>query len=474
MMQPVGLGGFRRLAAGCAVFAVIVGVIFAGFVAGCGGDSKPTPPPQAPVVQVLAPNGGESYVAGMAVDLAWTATDGDTPAADLRIAIEFSSDGGPTWLPVVNGDPNDGTFGWVVPGTATTQARIRVTATDGVNQGSDISDGLFSIALTPPQPNNTIAAGDATGESGSVAEVSLSLRNQDAAGLIEVCIEFDGIVAEYASGRLTGRGAGMQLTAHPLTADTLKVTIQQQGDVVIGPGDGPIAVLGFRLTGAVGVETNLQLSQARFLDPSGVERSVSTHHGSLTVRMVDTQETLTAAGWAAFEASDLGLALEKFDAAIGIDAEYGAAYTGRGWVRLTRAATAAGFRAAVSSFDEAVARGQTGADVRGGRAAARLALGGDNLVGALEEARAALAVSPDFVFLHRTSFDHLDLHLIAAFAEAGRGGRFTEARQEADSVQVSGIRSADPQTWTVDGTRYPAFESAVLAWLHKMSAAFAG
>jgi hypothetical protein len=144
-------------------------------------------------------------------------------------------------------------------------------------------------------------------------------------------------------------------------------------------------------------------------------------------------------------------------------------------VEVTQATTAEAFRAAVSTFDAALERGQTGADVHGGRAAAKLAVGGsDDLAGAAQEAQAALAAFPDFVFAHRTSFDVRDLHLIAAFAEAGRGGRFTEARVEADQVLSSGILAGNPQTWTVDGVTYPTFETAVLAWLHKLSAAYAG
>jgi hypothetical protein len=477
-MQAAQLRGSRRLAAIASVLAVGAGVLLAGWGAGCGKDKKPiqTEPPLAPVVQVLAPDGGEIYIGGATAELTWTATDGDTPAANLRITIELSLDAGSNWSPLVSGEPNDGSFIWTVPAIATSQALIRVTATDGANVGSDTSANPFTISVTPPPPNNTYSAGDASGGRGAMVEVPLTLQNQDTVGLIETSIGFDGVVAECKGVRLTGRGAGMQLTVPVAVADTVRVVIRQQGIVVIAPGDGPIAMLSFRLTGSVGAQTNLQLTRSRLLDPSGVEHSLRTHHGSITVLVVDTPETLTADGWAAFEAGNFALAAEKFDAAIGLDAQYGPAFTGRGWVRLTLATTSAEFTAAVSGFDDAVARGQSLAEVHGGRAAALLALGGDNLAGALSAAQAALAASPDFVFAHRTSFDYRDLHLVAAFAEAGRGGRFAEARDEADRVQAqaSGIRQADPQTWVVDSVRYPTFESAVLAWLQKMSAAFAG
>jgi hypothetical protein len=466
---------FHRLAASGLALA-FGGVLLAGLIAGCGGG-KVTKPPQAPVVRVVAPNGGDSLLAGVQTEVAWTATDGDTPVTNLRITLEFTADNGRTWLLMATDEPNDGSYAWVVPDSATSQAWVRVTATDGANQGSDASDGPFIIvSATPPPPRNTIIVGDGVGEPGTTAEVRLSLQNQDSASLVEAYIWCDQAVASFETARVTGRGVGMSISTLGLGVDTVKVTIQQQGDLVIAPDteQKPVAILSFRLAGANGSSTELRLLRARFLDQSGASLPVLTQSGLLAVRTVGTPATLTAEGWVAFEAGDFDLAIRRFDAAIGLSAHYGPAYIGRGWVLLSRATTAEAFRAAVSSFDDAVRLGQTGADVHGGRAAARLALGGADLVGAVQEARAGLAASPDFVFPHRTSFDFRDLHLIAAFAEAGRGGRFSAARDEANQVEDSGIRLADPQTWTVDGVRYPTFEAAVLAWLHKLSAAFAG
>ena len=466
---------FRRLLAiGSA--SALVGVFLAGVIAGCGGKKEVTQPPpaQAPVVHVLAPNGGESFLAGMQTEITWTATDGDTPTSYLRVTIEFSPDGGAVWLAVAPDDPNTGTFTWAVPGLATGQGVIRVTATDGVRSVSDVSDAAFSIISMPPPPRNTIAVGDGSGAPGATVELPLSLKNQDRAGRIEVRVLFDPAVADFQSARLTGRGAGMQISSLELGTDTVKVAIQQQNGIVIAAGDGPVALFVFRVVGATGSRTDVRLRQAVFLDAAGAGQGVGTLDGVLTVLSGDTPEALTAAGWAAFEAGTLDLALQKFDAAIGLDAQYGPAYTGRGWVQLSRATTPAAFRTAASSFDDAVVRAQTGADARGGRAAVRLALGGADLVGAVQEAQAALAASPNFVFLHRNSFDVRDLYLVAAFAEAGRGGHFAEALAEADQVQASGIRIGDPQTWAVDGMRYSTFAAAVLAWLQKLSAAFAG
>jgi hypothetical protein len=453
-----------------------LGALFlAGLLAGCAGKET-TKPPQAPVVRVLLPNGGESLPAGAQTQIVWTASDGDTPAANLRITIELTTDGGVTWQVLATGELNDGSYAWVVPEVATTQARVRVTATDGVNQSSDTSDASFTITVTPPTPRNTIIIGDGTGAPGANVNVLLSLQNQDSASLVEAHVWCDPAVASFQTAAVTGRGVGMSISTLALGADTVKVTIQAPGGLVIAPGaePGPIATLTYRLAGASGSSSELRLLRPRFLDQPGASLPVLLQNGLLSVRTVGTPATLTAEGWVAFEAGNLDLALQRFNAAIELGTHYGPAYTGLGWVQLSRATAAAAFRAAASTFDTAVENGQTGADAHGGRAAARLGSGGGDLVGAVQEAQAALAASPTFVFSHRTSFDFRDLHLIAAFAEAGRGGRFLEARDEANQVQASGITQGDSQTWTVDGLLYPTFEAAVLAWLHKMSADFAG
>lgn len=430
--------------------------------------------PSVPVVRVLAPNGGEAFLAGAQTEITWTATDADTPASLLRINLEFNTGGGAPWVTVALDESNDGTFTWAVPEFTSGQALIRVTATDGENAVSDVSDGPFSISSTPPPPRNTIAVGEGSAGTGAVVEVPLSLQNQDTAGLIETRVVFDPAVADFQSVQLTGRGTGMRVSSEELGADTVLVTVQQQNGVVIPVGDGPVALLAFRLVGAAGTRTDLRLREPRLLDAAGVGRAVNVQNGSLVVVEVTTPEALTAQGWAAFEAGNLAQALQHFDAALTLDPQYGPAFTGRGWVQLSQATTNAAFQAAASSFDSAVGYGQTGADARGGRAAARLALGGSDLVGAVQEAQTAVTASPTFVFSHRTTFDYRDLRLIAAFAEAGRGGRFSAARDEADQVQASDIRAGDFQTWTVDGVHYPSFEAAVLAWLQKLSAAFAG
>lgn len=178
-------------------------------------------------------------------------------------------------------------------------------------------------------------------------------------------------------------------------------------------------------------------------------------------------------GWTRFEAGDYAAAESDFDAAVMLTPGLGEAYAGRGWAQLAQAVSPSLMLTAVGSFSSAVVRGENGAYVLAGRAAANLGAGSGALENAPTDAEAALDADPDFAFAHRAGFDADDVLLIAAFARAAQGN-LTAALADADRVLASGIVKADPASWQVDGLVYPGFNGAVMAHLHKVSGQFAG
>lgn len=104
----------------------------------------------APAVTLLSPNGGETVTDHLAI--AWTGSDAD--GDDLRYTVQYSSDDGATWRSLAvdwmatsfDAEPEDLDL---LPGSD--QARIRVTATDGVNTAADESDATFTVERKPPQ-----------------------------------------------------------------------------------------------------------------------------------------------------------------------------------------------------------------------------------------------------------------------------------------------------------------------------------
>ncbi len=100
-----------------------------------------------PTVTVLAPNGGEEFLDGT-LEINWEATDADGDA--LTFVVQYSSDDGVTWV----------SLGMVGPGASPSisvevenlipsdSGRVRVLVSDGIHQGSDFSDGAFSVGTT--------------------------------------------------------------------------------------------------------------------------------------------------------------------------------------------------------------------------------------------------------------------------------------------------------------------------------------
>ncbi len=95
-------------------------------------------------LRVLSPNGGESWQAGNSQTITWTAS-----AAISAINIEFSSDGGSSFSPVVLNTANDGSHNWVVPNTLSTHCLIRISDA-AAGDPVDISDAPFSVVSAPP------------------------------------------------------------------------------------------------------------------------------------------------------------------------------------------------------------------------------------------------------------------------------------------------------------------------------------
>jgi hypothetical protein len=108
-----------------------------------GGDTTP------PVVQVTFPNGGQTFVANRFTNVTWTITDA-SPMASVNVFV--SLDNGATYQQVGR-EVGSSPFAWVPADRPTTQARIRVVATDIFgNTGFDSSDAVFSI-VSPPFTN---------------------------------------------------------------------------------------------------------------------------------------------------------------------------------------------------------------------------------------------------------------------------------------------------------------------------------
>jgi agmatine/peptidylarginine deiminase len=94
-----------------------------------------------PAAHVLAPAGGELWIAGSTQSIRWNASDtGNAPLASVDLA--YSLDGAATWIPIASGIPDSGSYLWTVPSGATDSALVRVTAR--------AADGDTTVAVSNP------------------------------------------------------------------------------------------------------------------------------------------------------------------------------------------------------------------------------------------------------------------------------------------------------------------------------------
>ncbi len=102
-----------------------------------GGDSTP------PSVTVIAPNGGETVTGNAGATVQWSISDA---SAIHSVDVYLSLDNGSNYQPLVKSIPDTGSYTWYPPNRPTTQARIRIVATDTAwNVGQDNSNGTFTI-----------------------------------------------------------------------------------------------------------------------------------------------------------------------------------------------------------------------------------------------------------------------------------------------------------------------------------------
>ncbi len=108
-----------------------------------------------PYIEVLYPNGPESFSPGSSETITW-----DNSGVTTNQTVEFSLDNGTTWTVISSSVPATTTrLAWTVPAANTSQAKIRVTS----GAITDMSDLPFKIIGTP-----VVTIGGATCSAGEV------------------------------------------------------------------------------------------------------------------------------------------------------------------------------------------------------------------------------------------------------------------------------------------------------------------
>lgn len=243
---------------------------------------------QPPTVTVLSPNGAEWLTAGTQRNISYFATDEETPAGNLAIALDYSTDGGATWIAIANSVQNTGSYTWTVPATPTMNGRVRVGAGDGALVGTDVSNTAFTIAL-PSQGPNVLRMGTGYQEAGGVLSIPLRLSNADAVRQIETYISFDPALVTYVDGEATGRGAEMTYDASLYGGNAIRLELSLPEGVILLAGEGAIANLTFALIGPPGTKCDLVPGSGKLQDPNWEPLSVSEAAGWIQITQPVTE-----------------------------------------------------------------------------------------------------------------------------------------------------------------------------------------
>ncbi len=108
-------------------------------------------PDNAPVVTLLTPNPvlTNQILSGNPYIITWTATDNEDPDNTLDVKVEYSTDGGASWVILEDGtDNNDGSYSWdttLVPDGV--NVLVRVSASDSIHSSHKGTDTTIPISI---------------------------------------------------------------------------------------------------------------------------------------------------------------------------------------------------------------------------------------------------------------------------------------------------------------------------------------
>ncbi|MFY9610545.1 MAG: S8 family serine peptidase, partial [Blastocatellia bacterium] len=153
---------------------------------GVGGGGNVDSPPS---VNLLFPAGGEHLMAGSFTRILWEAADDNSITGQK---VEFSADG-VNFSVIANLGAAPRSFDWRIPSIPTGNARIRVSALDGVNLPvSSVNVTPFEVLIGPPDntpPSVVLLSPNTHASAGGGTLMPIKWRESDNVGVIQRVIE---------------------------------------------------------------------------------------------------------------------------------------------------------------------------------------------------------------------------------------------------------------------------------------------
>ncbi|MBK8795595.1 MAG: hypothetical protein IPM07_03880 [Anaerolineales bacterium] len=178
----------------------------------------------APTVAVTAPSGGET-VDSAGLTVTWSANDADGDA--LVATVLYSRDGGASYAPLRLHLTGSSVVIPLAELGGTTQGKIRVLVSDGVNTGQADSAGFFSVPNQPP------AAQIITPDEGATFGYGQIVALTGVATDIEDVTLPDSAFAWYSDlDGLLGAGASLDASLETIGAHTLTLQVTDSSGAV--------------------------------------------------------------------------------------------------------------------------------------------------------------------------------------------------------------------------------------------------
>jgi hypothetical protein len=100
-----------------------------------------------PSVDLLSPNGGETWFVGESNYITWNASDSNFPSSPVTLQYKTED----TWFTLEESIGNESIYEWIIPNTLTTNAYVRIIVTDTFgNTATDSSQSSFIIDDSTP------------------------------------------------------------------------------------------------------------------------------------------------------------------------------------------------------------------------------------------------------------------------------------------------------------------------------------
>ena len=207
-------------------------------------------------IQLISPNGGETWISGTNHTIIWNATN------VVNVTIAYSTDNGANWTTIIPSTPaTSGSYSWNVPNpnpnVISVTCKVKVTSTANTN-AFDISDAAFTIlnALkhAPVTYTDTIPAADNT-------SISVPVKVDKFRKITALSLRLDynpSVLTYLGSANINGALSGLIVNNTSVSSTLSKVIISWSDltPATLSDGSKLADLLFTHITGATGLTWN--------------------------------------------------------------------------------------------------------------------------------------------------------------------------------------------------------------------------